>query len=100
MSKNPILNALSASTYIVLIASFMFWGVQFAPKQDTWLAPVAMISLFTLSAAVMGYLFCYTPLALFLEGKKKAAANLFLQTVGTFGILTFLTLFLVFFQSN
>lgn len=96
MSKNPILNAFSASSYIVLVASVMNWGMQFAPKEDTWLTPVAIISLFTLSAAVMGYIFCYTPLMLYFDGKKKEAANLFLLTVGVFGVLTAIALALVF----
>ncbi|MFZ5534572.1 MAG: hypothetical protein ACOY3M_00200 [Patescibacteria group bacterium] len=88
MSKNPVINALSASAYILFIVSVMSWGTQYAPKEDSFLAPVAVISLFTLSAAVMGYIFCYAPLMLYFDGKKKVAVTLFLQTVGVFGLLT------------
>lgn len=98
MTKNPILNALTAAMYILVLGVFMSWGSSVAShKPDTFLAPVSMISLFTLSAAVMGYVFCYTPLMLYFDGKKKVAVNLFLQTVGIFAGFTVLALFLAFF---
>jgi hypothetical protein len=50
----------------------------------------------TLSVAVMAYLFFYQPLQLFIEGKKKAAANLFIRTVGTFAAFTVVVLILLF----
>ena len=96
MSKNPFLNALAASAYITFISVFMTWGSHIAPKEDTVVAPIAVISLFTLSAAVMGYVFCYTPLMLYMDGKKKAAVNLFLQTVGVFAVLTGVAITLMF----
>ena len=89
MSKNPILNALAASGYIGLVVALMNFVSQTQQnKPDTVFAPVAFLSLLTLSAAVMAYLFFYQPLLLFIEGKKKAAVNLFVQTVGVFAVLT------------
>jgi len=89
MTKSPWYNASAATLYIVVIGLVMNWGTQHAPKGgDTLLAPIAVISLFTLSAAVMGYLFCYTPAMLYFDGKKKKAVNLFLQTVGVFAFYT------------
>jgi len=96
MNKNPFVNASAAACYIVLIASVMAWGTSMAPKSDTFLAPIAVISLFTLSAAVMGYLFCYTPLMMYFDGKKKQAVTLFLQTVAVFGVFTAVALGLLF----
>jgi len=96
MSKNPLINALSASVYIVLIALVMNWGTRMVTHPNTFIAPVAVISLFTLSAAVMGYLFCYQPAQLYFDGKKKAAVSLFLQTVAVFGCITALMLTLLF----
>lgn len=96
MSKNPLINAAAASLYIFAIGSFMSWGTKYAPPDDTFLAPVAVISLFTLSAALMGYLFCYMPFMLYMDGKKKQAAALFLQTVGSFGLITLVLLLLLF----
>lgn len=91
MSKNPTIHALLAAAYIIAIVSVM----QFAEKagvKETIIIPIAMLSLFTLSAAVMGYLFLLQPIQLFLDGKKKEAVTFFLQTVGMFAIMTFVFL--------
>jgi hypothetical protein len=88
MTKNPWLNALAASAYIVAITLVMQEGTKNIPKEDTILAPIAMISLFTFSAAFMAYVFCYTPIMLYFGNKQKQAAKLFIQTVGAFGALT------------
>ena len=96
MTKNPLINGLSASAYIVLVALVMNLGSKLMPHEDSPLAPVAIISLFTLSAAVMGYIFIYQPVLLFIEGKKKQAIKLFLQTIIVFGCLTVLSLILLF----
>lgn len=96
MTKNPFINAWSAALYITLVALFMFYGVKSFPSKDTILTPIAMLSLFTLSAAVMGYIFLYQPLIYFLEGHKKSAVNLFLQTVAVFAGITVLVFVLLF----
>lgn len=96
MTKNPILNALAAGAYITIISLVMNWGTKMAPKGPSFMAPVAVISLFTLSAAIMGYLFCYQPIQLYFDGKKKEAVSLFLKTVLIFGGLTAVSLVLLF----
>lgn len=96
MSKNPIVNGLSALIYIVTVAFVMYFGTKNLPKEDTILAPIAMISLFTLSAGVMGYIFGLQPIQLYLDGKKKEAVKLFLKTLMVFGFLTALMLLLLF----
>jgi hypothetical protein len=90
MTKNPFINALAATAYITLVATFMFYGSKLFPPKDTILTPIAVLSLFTLSAAMMGYLFFYEPIMLFLDGHKKGAVNLFLQTVAVFAGITVL----------
>lgn len=97
MTKNPVVNALVAFGYIVIIVLVMSWGTRLgAGKPDTFMAPMAVVSLFTLSAAVMGYVFCYQPIQLYFENKKKEAADLFLRTVAVFGLLTMLILGMMF----
>lgn len=96
MTKSPYYNAAAASLYIIVVGLIMDFGSQVMPKGPRLLAPIAIISLFTLSAAVMGYLFCYTPLVLYFDGKRKAAVNLFLQTVLVFGVITMVALALLF----
>lgn len=87
--KNPVINALSASAYIGLVVTLLnFVSQAQANKPDTAFAPVAFLSLFTLSAAVMAYLFFYQPLMLFIEGKKKESVRLFVRTLGVFAAFT------------
>jgi hypothetical protein len=96
MSKNPIVNATTAGAYIVLIVSVISLAEKFSSHPDKFLAPVVFLSLFTLSAAVMGYIFCYQPVQLYIDGKKKQAVNLFLHTTLIFGCFTALALALLF----
>ncbi len=97
MSKNPILNALSASAYIILVVSVMTFITQpLRDKPDTYFAPVVFLSVLTLSVAVMAFLFFYQPLMLFIDGKKKEAVNLFVRTVGAFAVITAVALALLF----
>lgn len=98
MTKNPIVNALSAAAYIILGVTIMTFVTQpLKDKPDTFFAPIVFLSLLTLSVAVMAFLFFYQPLLLFIEGKKKEAVNLFVKTVGIFAIITALFLLLLFF---
>lgn len=85
MTKNPFINALCALAYIVLVGSVMnYVSHAMRNKPDTFLAPVAVLSLFTLSAALMGYFFLYQPVQLYLDGKKKEATSLFVRTILVF----------------
>lgn len=87
--KNPVYNALLAELYICGIATTMFYGEHlFGEQEDNIMMPIAMLSLLVLSVSIMGYLFCYTPLSLFLEGKKEEALQFFVKTVGTFSVIT------------
>ncbi len=100
MSKNPFLNALAAILYIIVVASIVYYGPRLAgPVDDSIIAPVAFLSLFVLSAAVMGYIFFYQPLQLYLDGDKKASVGLFLKTLAVFGAITF-SILLILFLSN
>ncbi|OQY64747.1 hypothetical protein B6D29_04655 [Microgenomates bacterium UTCPR1] len=97
MSKNPLINALSASAYIFIVVSVMNFVTQpLRNKPDTFFAPVTVLFVLTLSVSVMAYLFFYQPLLLFIEGKKKEAVNLFVKTVGIFAAVTALVLILLF----
>jgi large-conductance mechanosensitive channel len=88
MTKNPIYNALAALIYIVAIVL----GITYMPIIETnineFIMPIIMLSLLTLSVAVMAYIFGYQPLVLFLDNKKKEGVSLFLKTVGIFGGIT------------
>lgn len=97
MGKKPLTNALGALFYIVVVASVMFYGTRSMPSgEDGIIAPIAAMSIFTLSAAVMGYFFLYHPAELYFDGKKQAGVKLFLQTVTWFGVITLVCLGLMF----
>ncbi len=98
MTKNPFYNAFAAITYIVTIVLAINSVSDFETNEYplSLITPILFLSLFTLSAAVMGYLFCYQPLRLYLDGKKEKAVKLFLQTVGIFALIPF-TIFLIYF---
>ena len=96
MTKNPFINAISATLYIALVALVMFFGSKHSDPVNPIIGPIAIISLFTLSAAVMGYIFCYQPAQLYFNKKKKAAVDLFLKTLIIFAAITILMLILLF----
>ncbi len=97
MSKQPLLNALSAAIYIFLVVSVMTYVTQpLQDKPDTFFAPITVLFVLTLSVAVMAYLFFYQPLLILLDGNKKAAVNLFAKTVGYFAVFTIVVLVLLF----
>lgn len=88
MTKNPFVNALAASAYITVLVSVLSNAPKMNIPEDGVLIPIAMLSLFVLSAAVMGYLFIYQPLRLFFENKQQEAVRLFLLTVASFAGIT------------
>jgi hypothetical protein len=53
-------------------------------QNGTILIPMTMLSLFVLSAAVMGFLFLSEPLYLLMENRKQEAILFFGKTVGIF----------------
>lgn len=94
MTRNPAINALLALSYIVLLVSAVFYGPTLLqmPDEDMFgiLIPIAFLSLFVFSAALMGFIFLYRPLLLLAKGEKEQAAKLFLQTLGFFAGFAFL----------
>lgn len=99
MINNPIIGALLAALYIAGISSLLSFVMPIvAPGEDTVFIPMAMLSLFVLSAALMGYLFLGEPLQLYLDGKKSEAVSFFSQTIISFAVITviFFTLVVLF----
>jgi hypothetical protein len=96
MIKNPFLNALLAVFYIVVIVFALQNLTGLVKDEQTFLAPIVMLSLFVLSTAVMGLLFVYTPAIMFLDNQKEKALTFFLKTLGTFAYLVVVFIFLLF----
>jgi hypothetical protein len=96
MTKNPFLNALGASVYIGLVVLLMNVSSNIDNSANELVVASMMLSLFTLSVAVMGYIFFYEPFKMYLDGKKEEAVKLFLQTVGIFGGINYDYVWIVF----
>lgn len=99
MKQTPFFNALAALGYIIVVASIMYYGPQLVQVEESLLLPIAVLSLFVLSATVMGFLFLFQPGQLYFDGQKKEAINFFLKTVTAFAGLTFLVFFIVLISS-
>ena len=99
MKLSPFLSAAFAGIYIALVVSVIngIMSVTHEGDGDGVLIPMAMLSLFVLSAGVMGYLFVYEPLHLYFEGQKEEAVGHFLKSLGFFACFAFIFVALVFF---
>lgn len=96
MTRNPIINAICASAYIFTVVLIMTTVTKpLENKPDTFFAPIVALSVLTLSVAVMAYLFFYQPVMLLTDGKKKEAVDLLVKTIGSFGVITAITLALL-----
>lgn len=83
--KKPFLHALTAALYIVVIVLIVQVVTTVLRNQnDSIFIPMTMLSLFVLSAAVMGYLFLSEPLQLLIQNKKQEAIAFFSKVVGFF----------------
>ncbi|TSA44182.1 hypothetical protein D4R49_00620 [bacterium] len=100
MNKNPFVNALAATAYITALVSVVFSAPKTTPFENTIMAPIMFLSVFVLSAAVMGFLFVYQPLRLFFENKQQEAVRLFLLTIVSFAGITIVLVALWFFLST
>lgn len=87
MTKNPILNAILAAGYICGLVSLMSLFVDSEVEHVVpMLIPILMLSLFTLSAAVMTMIFFYEPFRMYFDGQKQEAVTLVVKTVGYFAV--------------
>ena len=82
--QKPLLNASLAALYIIGIVLAINALTSRTELQKTVLIPIVMLSLFVLSAAIMGFLFGCNPFQLYFDGHKKEAVVFFLKTVGFF----------------
>jgi len=94
MTKNPFINALCAAGYISLLATTVFTMPNYITDNELgMMAPILFLSLFVISAAIMGYLFVYPSVHLLIEGKHAEATKLFLTTLFSFaGIIAVILL--------
>lgn len=93
MKTNPLFNALAAGTYILMVVGVIY-ALQSPNTPDKGiLAPLFLLGLFTLSAAVMAFLFFFQPFKLYFENRQKDALAYFMKTLWYFSIMVFLLFF-------
>jgi len=93
MKINPFLNALAAGIYILVVVGIIY-ALQSPNTPDTGiLEPIFLLSLLTLSTAVMAFLFFYQPFKLYFDNHRKEAVVYFMKTIGCFAIMVLLSFF-------
>ena len=98
LKQNPLYHALAAAVYIVLIVFVIqSFSTYLADSQETILIPITMLSLLTLSAAIMGFIFFAEPVSMFIQGQKQEAINFFLKTLLYFAFFAAISVGLLFY---
>ncbi|MFA5175600.1 MAG: hypothetical protein WC430_04305 [Patescibacteria group bacterium] len=83
-----LLNAVGVVVYVIGISFILRNGNQIFGKMDNFLAPVAFLLLFVLSAAITGMLVLGKPLLLYFENRKSEAIKMFFYTIGWLFLIT------------
>ena len=83
-----LLHSIATVFYILVVATIMTNADSLFGQMNGFLGPVVVLSLFTLSALVVGTLVLGKPLMLYLDGKKKEAVSLLLATISWMGLFT------------
>lgn len=94
------MNALGVVAYILIVVGIIY-ALQSPNTPDNILAPIFLLSLFTLSAAVMAFLFFYQPFKLYFDNHRKEALVYFMKTVGYFATMVLISfLALLYFRAT
>ena len=97
IAKQALLHALGTTAYIVLVASFMFYvSHTMRNTPDTILAPITLMLLLVMSAAITGFLVFGRPAMLYIEGKKKDALSFLGYTLGFLCAFTVIAIIILF----
>jgi len=79
--KLSLINSIGAALYVSVVAFLMSNGEELFRGNDSALIGVAMLLLFVISAAIMGFIVLGRPLMMYLDGLKKEALKLFYLTI-------------------
>ena len=90
--KRSLFNALGTVIYVMLIATIIMNGERIFGHTQRFLAPVAFLLTFVVSAAITGSLVLGKPVLMYLDGEKSGAMKLFLYTLGWLIAMTIILL--------
>ena len=91
-----LLHSLGVVVYIILVAALMNNGSRLFGEEDTILTVIAILLLFTISAAIVGTLVFGKPVMWYLNGQKKEAVQLTFSTIG-FLVIEAIVIFIILF---
>ena len=87
--KAALVNAALTTLYIVAVGCFMYYGsLVKIGRSNIILVPITLLLLFVMSAAITGFLIFGKPAQMYIDGKKKEALSLLMQTLTFFSINT------------
>ena len=89
MKLKPVVSAGLATLYIIGVVNLIWFFMSLSEEgdgEDIILIPMVMLSLLVLSVLVMGFLFAFRPIELYLEGQRGEAIRHFLTSVGVFAL--------------
>jgi hypothetical protein len=90
--KSALLNSIGTAIYIALVATLMTYGNKIFGQDQGVLNGVGILLLMVLSVLIVGTLVIGKPLMLYLDGSKKEAVKLLLQTILILAIITIIFL--------
>lgn len=98
IKKTAILNALLTAAYVIGVAIFMYWGgTMKIGRSNSFLIPISFLMLFVFSASLTGYLIFGKPVQMYIDGRKKEAVSVLLNTLLVLAGITFVALVLLLF---
>ena len=79
--KSSLINSVIALLYISGVALLMTNAQNIFGKGDNVFTGIAVLMLFVISAAIMGFVILGRPILMYLDGLKKEAVKLFYLTI-------------------
>lgn len=85
--KQGIKQALGVSLYCGLIGTVMQNGSKLFGQQDTFMTPILVLTMFSVSVLICALIVFKKPYELFFDGKKKEAINVVVYTADSLFII-------------
>jgi len=94
--KYAFLDSLGTALYIILVASLIYFlNTGNFDNTRSVIIPITMLMLLVFSAAIVGSLIFGRPILWYMEGNKKEAISLLLNTLGIFLVFTLISVFVL-----
>ncbi len=90
--QTAAINSVATAIYIALVSLLMTYGNKIFGDGQSVLSGVGILLLMTLSVLVVGSLVIGKPLMMYLDGSKKEAVKLLMQTILILAIITIIFL--------